>query len=128
MDAGSFGFTDRAGKTSIFRGTQSQRDRASIIRQLLSSNVIYDEKTGILATPNGKYNAGWVITPTVALIKEAVRNCIQLEIGQPNISVLRGKDIGQAHIESNPYEIFQGASQFNALEMSDIDITPYDDR
>jgi len=56
--------------------------------------------------------AGWFITPTIKEIKEA-------------LSLIK-VDIGMAHINSGQYEIFQGASQFNALEMIDPLITPMD--
>src|SRR5436853_185875 len=121
-----FGFSDSNKYTeNIFAGVTSNMERQEIIRTVLTENAIYDPNTGILRTSVDTYNAGWFISPTVKEIKDLVRQ-LNIQSGTPAITIVQGKDVGLAHIEAQPYETFQGASQFNALEMVNIDITPYD--
>lgn len=121
-----FGFGDNSSSVNnIFNNINSNADRQDIIRQVLQENAIYDPQTGLLRTPVSTYQAGWFITPTVREIQELVAQ-LRPDAGVPNVAVIRGKDIGLAHIEAQQFEVFQGASQFNALEMINIDTTPYD--
>jgi len=115
-----FGFTDSDISTS-----SSNKDKTKAIRDMLQFKAVYDVEAGKLITQQGIYNAGWFITPTVKEIKDLISS-LNLHKGSPRIAVVKGKDIGSAHVDSLPYELFQGASQFNALEMSDIDKTHYD--
>lgn len=119
-----FGFTD-SGDNSIFRNTSSNREKFAIISEMLRKSAVYYPETGKLYTVKGKYEAGWFVHPTVKEIRDMV-NVLPAGGGRANIDVIQGKDVGMAHVEAGPLETFQGASQFNALEMMDPDETPFD--
>jgi hypothetical protein len=118
-----FGFTDSF-SDGIFANAKSQREKNKILNSLLQQRAIYDENNGTLTTPGGQYNAGWFISPTVSEIISLVDD-LNLENGNPTVAVIQGKDVGLAHLESCDGEVFQGASQLNALEMIDMDQTPW---
>ena len=46
--------------------------------------------------------------------------------GQAQVSIIQGKDVGKAIVEAQNHEIFQVASQMNALEMISPDVQPLD--
>lgn len=116
-----FGFSDK----ELMNNANNNLERSKIIDELLTHTIIYDDKSGMLNTPNGLYRAGWFVTPTVEEIKELVSR-LDINPGKPEIKIIPRLDVGLAHTQSEPYEIFQGASQFNALEMISQDNTPYE--
>lgn len=120
-----FGFSDGGGDINIFYNLKSNLEKSRAIKKILAESAIYNPETGKLVTPVATYNAGWFISPTINEIRDLIK-ILNLTEGSPNVAVVQGKDVGIAQLESNPYEIFQGASQFNALEMIDVDRTPYD--
>lgn len=123
-----FGFGDSyMSNNNIFDIAESNYDKQKIIRNMLKEKTIYNIQTGTLKVKNINYQAGWFLRPTV---KDIIYTVLLMK--KPNnkekynIAVVKGKDIGLAHVESQPYEIFQGASQLNALEMADVNLTQYD--
>ncbi len=117
-----FGFNDNMSPNNIFENRPSNLEKSAIIKSLIQ---VYDDQTGLLRLNSDYYKAGWFISPTVQEIRTAISQ-INPKRGTPNIYVVVGKDIGEAHLQGNAYSIFQGASQFNALEMVNVDKTPYD--
>ena len=72
---------------------------------------MYDPVTGGLIVHPTRYEADWFISPTVSEIKHIIQN-LNIQRVTPHIAVIQGIDVGAAHLTAQPYEIFQGASQF----------------
>ncbi len=115
------GFTDNPG---IFSNAKSQTEKNNAIYNILQK-VKYNEATGMLNTSVGRYKAGWFISPTVNEIIDTISK-LDIAKGTPILKVIQGKDVGEQHLNATNLETFQGASQFNALEMADFTVTPYD--
>jgi len=94
------------------------------LQTFMEHKAKYDINTGKLHTPRGEYDAGWFINPTLKDIRQTLSK-LQLPPGKLNVIIKGGIDVGDAHINAAPYEVFQGASQFNALEMVNHNITPF---
>lgn len=75
--------------------------------------IVYEE--GALVTPAGTYWAGWFLQPTVADILSSLEE--PNDTDTPVISIIEGRDVGELHLTTGRVSLFQGASQFNALEM-----------
>lgn len=110
-----FGFTD--GRLLSYN---DKRRQALEIQQ----SVDYNWETGRLSTNRGKWNAGFLVSPSVQSIMDSVHTLPKT--GQPVVVVVQGKDASDLHMECNDYETIQAASQFNALEMVSPEITPLD--
>lgn len=126
-----FGFGDSdMSNYNIFKNTDTNYQKQKIIRAMLNKKTIYNLETGELKLQDATFQAGWFLTPTVSEIIETLNKIKQPSKNQNyqnyNIVVVKGKDVGLAHVESQPFEIFQGASQFNSLEMVDVNKTQYD--
>ena len=112
-----FKITD-TGDNSFFNNCHTNEDKTSFIQDNLVK--LYNVNTGKLMTPGGVYDAGWFISPTVGEIKRISR---RTKLGTPIIKIVQGVDVGKAHILASYFESFQGAGQFNALEMMKPSVT-----
>ena len=123
---GLFGFNDdNDHPNSLFKEASNVIQQTIIIKQLFESR--YDPSTGILKTNQGNYRAGWFVAPTVKEIKDLVASIPGLKGGGSAVGmVVQGMDVGRAHVEAQALELFQGASQMNALEMVNMDVVPND--
>jgi hypothetical protein len=114
-----FGFSD-----SILNEFPTYDNKRDIVNELLTKSVSYNETNGKLRTIKGDWDAGIFIAPSLKDIKELV---IKYGIkGTPRVTVVQGKDAADLHIECDPYECIQAASQLNALEMVHPDRVPLD--
>lgn len=113
-----FGFSDKY----LIKGNQIEK--MAQVKLLLNQNQ-YNYVDGTLTTKMGKYNAGWVIYPTIREIEITLAD-LDIIRGSPNISIIYGRDVGLAQSEAEDCEFFQGASQLNALEIINVDNTPFD--
>lgn len=91
----------------------------------------YDPNTGILTLKNNdQYQAGKFRTPTVDELEEQIKKIpppSSDKNNKMNIFVVENNiDVGKQHLCANDDDIFQVASQFNALEMIDSSKTPND--
>jgi hypothetical protein len=129
---GIFGFGDsKLSSNNVFAASPTNYDKQKVIRKILNENAIYDPKTGRLELSSISYQAGKFITPTVKSILDTIAHLDQssksaLQKGKVNVAIVQGKDVGEAHLGAQPYEVFQAASQFNSLEMATPQMTPYD--
>lgn len=120
-----FGFNDlKDHHNSIFKDSNNTIQKIAIIRKIFDSQ--YNPINGILNTSQGNYRAGWFVAPTVKEIKDMVGSLHHIKKGSAEGTVIKGMDVGLAHVNAEPLEVFQGASQLNALEMVDIDVIPND--
>jgi hypothetical protein len=112
----------------IFKSSKSNVEKFKAINCMFKERVLYDEGNGSLVFMNKTgpkiFQAGWFISPTCKEIRKSVSEIGKR--GQLTITVITGEDAGIAHIKGEHCEVFQGASQFNALEMMGPEITPYD--
>lgn len=89
----------------------------------------YNKETGILTLRKKQYHPGWMIFPTVDEIVETVNYLIdnqQLPDGQLSVEIIENQDVGRYCYLSPSGTVFQGASQFNGLEMANPYFTPQD--
>lgn len=115
-----FGFTDdQKNPNNIFKSCKNQKERVKVLK-----NFNYSYENGKLYINSKKFHAGHFFLPSVHEIVEFVNKNIPKK---RNYFV----DYSQENIESAIYnskdgQIFQTASQFNALEMMDQNHTIYD--
>ena len=125
-----FGLTD-GGTDSFMAPYHTEQDKLTFLQQFLVTSISYNKSNGQLTfrDPSGDriYQAGWFMAPTVRNIKTMVTDILRVN-PHPihNIGVVQGKDVGQAHVEAQGPQMFQGASQMNALEMISPNRTPWD--
>jgi hypothetical protein len=93
-------------------------------------NLPYNPKNGTLFIDSrrgvgGRYlDAGIFVYPSVSqIIADVTKYGVR---GDVSVSVVQGKDASDLHLECNPLECIQAASQFNALEMPGPSFTPLD--
>lgn len=122
-----FGFTDH-GADSIIPPNLNNTDLLKHLDKFFIKRLRYNPEEGLLMI-DGKtpslYQTGWFIAPTVADIKHLLNKIVK-KGGVQNIGVIKGLDVGKAHVDASPLEIFQCASQMNALEMIDPNKRPED--
>lgn len=130
---GIFGFGDsELSAYNIFAESKDNYEKQKTIRQVLKENAVYNPETGILNVGFNNYRAGKLFTPTVRSILNTVDIVYQshrlayLKGDNIRMAIVKGKDVGETHIEAQSYETFQAASQFNSFEMINPNITPYD--
>lgn len=99
----------------------SQMETKKSIDKLLSKYAIYDEETGVLATPLGNYQAGWFVCPSVDEIIKVLESLHdRVKKGKPRVRVLVAKEgIGQVIADGSQFGIYQANSRINALEIPD---------
>lgn len=83
-------------------------------RQEIIPDYTYSE--GLLKIAKKTYEAGWLVSPTIEEILLDVKRK-KLKKGIPKIEIVQDQDVAEAILNAKEGEIFQGASQFNALEM-----------
>lgn len=128
-----FGFTDQGTEGNILIKTLVGPIPADC--GTIGTTLFYNASSGQLTVRNTTnsssldltYQAGWFVTPTVKEIREMVKSIVPVSDNpQTNFGIVQGKDVGRAHNEAHGPQVFQAASQMNALEMINPNILPED--
>lgn len=116
------GFPESA---AVSKGTQLETKES--IDKMLKNYAIYDLESGVLATPQGKFEAGWFVCPSVKEIIDTVRSIDGvLKKGRPRVQHVTGVDVGGLIKNGPQFGIYQAASQANGLEMISPQVAPRD--
>src|SRR5437868_13369582 len=89
----------------------------------------YDDRTGILESKGRTYNAGLFEHINLEELDEQLNmmnNKDKSDYNGLTFQIVQGNDIGELILNSENGEVFQVASQLNALEMIDSSKTPRD--